>query len=145
MYWRIGSFPELQHLSDGERAELLDVCVGWRGATRNVVRSLAGGMILGVVAAGASAALAGNALFVASAFIIAWAVGTILAYQVYLIRFRGQLIIYLEQAAKTKRLPLCLNCGYNLTGLRDDRCPECGRRVSVTAQRTRESGEPPGR
>ena len=55
-----------------------------------------------------------------------WVVSGLVWYQCSLIRIRGQLLIYLENAARRERLPMCLKCGYDLTGLAGTRCPECG-------------------
>ncbi len=52
--------------------------------------------------------------------------GDVLANQVLMIRCRGQILFYLERIARSQRLPRCLKCGYDLTGLTSDRCPECG-------------------
>ena len=53
----------------------------------------------------------------------------LLVYQCGLIQIRGQMLIYLERAAKRERLPMCLKCGYDLTGNASGVCPECGKRI----------------
>lgn len=56
-----------------------------------------------------------------------WLVVGLVVYQVQLFLVRIYLRIHLVDAARTERLPLCMQCGYNLKGLASDRCPECGR------------------
>lgn len=51
----------------------------------------------------------------------------LVVYQVQLFLVRIYLRIHLVDAARSERLPLCMQCGYNLEGLASDRCPECGR------------------
>ena len=55
--------------------------------------------------------------------------GMVVSYQFFITRIRGQLLMYLEKRAREQRLPLCLNCGYNLKGLAGDVCPECGAKI----------------
>ena len=71
---------------------------------------------------------------------IALMFGALICYQFQIISIRGQLRIYLEQAARRQKLPLCLNCGYNVAGLQSDRCPECGAIWDHRAQGDRQTG-----
>lgn len=127
MYWRIRSFPELEHLTDDERDALLREHSGQRTVTTIslVARSIALGILLGVLM------MPFLRLFLDVRGVM-WItpIGTLLCmamvYQFHLIRIRGQLIMYLEQASKRDRLPMCLKCGYNLRGITSERCPECG-------------------
>ncbi len=125
MYWSIDQFPELEHLSETQRAEVLR-----RVKSRAVTARLLGFSIL----AGLFGTLLvlfllidvrmGPALFLSPLILLPlFALAT---YQFLLIRLRGQLLIYLEEVARRQRLPMCLKCGYNLANLPGDRCPECG-------------------
>ena len=124
MYWRMSSFPELDHLSDAERCELLRRRVILRGQIKLILLSLLSGVCGGVFTAGLFAS------FFNGGFLLGWLVTaplwSILVYQIYLIRIRGQLLLYLQTAASRQRLPMCLRCGYNLEGVTSGRCPECG-------------------
>jgi hypothetical protein len=64
-------------------------------------------------------------------------------YQCHLIRIHGQLLIYLDKAAKKERLPMCLHCGYNLEGLPGKVCPECGKRIHGSQSLVGDSNDPP--
>ena len=128
MYWRIRSFPELEHLPESVRDEL----VRTHSRTSHVVRFVVYCAILGTLI-GSMAVACLIQLFHSVLFLWLWPVVAVffsaLIYQFRLIRIRGQLLMYLEQAAKRERLPMCLGCGYNLRGMTSDRCPECGMRI----------------
>ena len=40
--------------------------------------------------------------------------------------FRSKIRRWLREYLATIGIPVCVNCGYNLTGLTEARCPECG-------------------
>jgi hypothetical protein len=138
MFWRISSFPELEHLSDENRREILHKArAGWRVAWLIIASAIAG--------AGVSSCLVGTLLatnsiaptFGVVAFASLWFFSAAALYQIDLIRIRGQLRIYLEKAAQSQQLPLCLNCGYDITGLTGRRCPECGKELPAPDEHTR--------
>ena len=131
MNWHIGSFPELEHLSDSERKELLRQQVGLRVRLRMVVLVLAVGLLAGFCGGIVTINLLPDALTALIVFLVSFGVGAVLEYQILLIRIRGQLIMYLERTAKKQRLPMCLCCGYSLEGLPGDVCPECGKTITA--------------
>ncbi|MEM1356222.1 MAG: hypothetical protein AAGH88_15210 [Planctomycetota bacterium] len=132
MYWRISSFPELGHLSDSERDQLLGSTIG-RGlmvklALSCVLRGLLAGLLVtGVVVtwtAGASSPPSGILAVILSPICVALL--SLGLYQFSLIRIRGQLRIYLHQQRQLgKPIPVCLKCGYAVDE-QAGRCPECG-------------------
>lgn len=132
MYWRIRSFPELDHLPESVRDELVRTHL----RTWQVVRLIVQCILLGAVFASFAVLFMALMLRLDTLLLWAWPVVAVffsaLIYQFRLIRIRGQLLMYLEQAAKRERLPMCLGCGYNLRGMMSDRCPECGMRIHGT-------------
>jgi fructose-specific phosphotransferase system IIC component len=40
--------------------------------------------------------------------------------------WRGPLQAQIRRELNERGIPLCIRCGYNLTGLTQPRCPECG-------------------
>jgi len=136
MHWRISSFPELEHLSDAERLQILRRHVGWWFYVKAIFISIIQGLAVGIVLSfplnicayylGAS-----NKTFEIIGFVTSLAIisGIIGSYQYFINRVRGQLRMYLEKAAKEQPLPLCMNCGYNIEGAKESRCPECGVKI----------------
>jgi hypothetical protein len=123
MHWRVDSFVELEHLDEDERKRVVRAALGnWSGPLI-LIRAVVLGLIptAMLTAVGVCAGL--RAELVAP---LLWVVLGLIWYQCSLIRIRGQLLIYLENAARHKRLPMCLKCGYELTGLAGTKCPECG-------------------
>ncbi|GMU20043.1 MAG: hypothetical protein AMXMBFR13_01440 [Phycisphaerae bacterium] len=130
MYWRIESFPELEHLPPEAREQIVQRSLGWGNSLRLLlwVVFIAGlwTLIIGGLA---------GMLFLPRRglptwwYLCIWGLFAIAVYQYRLIRIRGQLIMFLEKTARHKPLPMCLRCGYDLTGLTTSRCPECGQKV----------------
>jgi hypothetical protein len=120
MYWSIASFPELQHLEETDRRKILTNSGSRRILIRMVWLSITVGAILSVISMQIMGLLTWPILLAAFLF---WAPAV---YQFQIILVRGQLRLYLERAARRQKLPLCLNCGYNIEGLQSERCPECG-------------------
>ena len=128
-YWRFDSFPELQHLSHDDRKRLLREHVGAFTRATLVLRALllgiASGMLMTIIAASIGLQLRSLGVILALSSVA----GTVPAYAHYVHRVRGHLRAYLEEAAKKERLPMCLHCGYDLTGNTSGLCPECGERI----------------
>jgi predicted RNA-binding Zn-ribbon protein involved in translation (DUF1610 family) len=130
MYWRIQSFPELEHLPPEAREQMVQRSMGWANSLRLLlwVAFIAG---LWTLIIGGLAGL----LFLPRRglppwwYLGLWAFFAVASYQYRLIRIRGQLIMFLEKTARHKPLPMCLRCGYDLKGLTASRCPECGQRI----------------
>ena len=123
MYWTITSFPELYHLSETDRRELLRRYGARRAMLWIGIRSLVFGLYAAIISAGVVAA-AGLRPIVA--FLLVFPIWVVLIYQMQIIWIRGHMRIYLEETARSQKLPLCLNCGYSTQGLTRERCPECG-------------------
>jgi len=137
MYWRISSFPELDHLADDERRVLLRRYAGRKLMIGLLARSICGGVLLILLGGGiAGSVFSWRPSWPLLVYLVPLLVpGAIaLVYQYHLIRLRGALIVYLEEAARHQRLPMCLRCGYNLKGISGSRCPECGYRLNRTSK-----------
>jgi hypothetical protein len=127
--WRIGSFPELEHLSESDRNRLLQRVLGKGWIAYTITRASTVGIVAGlpmVVLIGGGRRV--DAIALATAIACAACVAAIY-YWCWVVRTRGQLRIYFERVARTESLPMCLNCGYNLAGIQGQVCPECGRQI----------------
>lgn len=130
MFWDITSFTELRHLPEEARKRLVRACIPRATTIALLARSVIFGGFLGAFSAKAMVTF----LRLPDPMAM-WAIGAaallgiIAVYQWYLTRIRGQLIAYLEEAARHRRLPMCLRCGYDLQGLTSSFCPECGSRL----------------
>lgn len=141
MYWRICSFPELEHLTEEERKRIVRENVPPRYMILIVVRSLGAGVMTLFVTLLVVGSSVGSYWRTMVAYMGQLVVGmiallalvSVFAYQFQLISLRRHLRMYLEEVAKRQRLPMCLNCGYNLEGLKGQVCPECGKRIATPA------------
>jgi hypothetical protein len=61
------------------------------------------------------------------AFVLVW----VIVYQYQLIRIRAAARLEIMKLLKGRRLPVCLRCGYDLTAIESDRCPECAAPIRV--------------
>lgn len=98
-----------------------------------IIRSVVGGMLVTILGIGiAEVTLSWRLPWQLAVYLLPFslAMACVLVYQYHLIRIRGALITYLEQAGRQERLPMCLKCGYNLEGSTGSRCPECGYRIA---------------
>lgn len=121
LYWRIRSFPELDHLTEQQKSTLLKQFVGWRLLTKQIARCL----LFGVVA---------TALVASFSWLFAFPVGIAVALAIYLFEIgcvRVDLQTQIIEAYRGSQLPICLNCGYDLREIKTKQCPECGKGVRV--------------
>jgi uncharacterized membrane protein YeaQ/YmgE (transglycosylase-associated protein family) len=133
LYWTIRAFPELAHLRERERHHLLRTCAGPGVHYGLFLRSVLWGAFGAVISIPClhfltdlfSAAI--HTIFVA----VTGAIVTLLAYQWSMRIIRADLRFELIEAFRGERLPVCLRCGYNLTGIHGDECPECGGGIRV--------------
>ena len=134
MYFRLTSLPELRHLTLSERHGLIRASAGSSIICRILAKSLGFGVGLGIVGM-----ILIHTLWLRDRFpewitlLLASTAFTFLVYCLYLIRVRGGVLLYLEEYRKANRLPMCLNCGYNLKGVASETCPECGTRIAPSA------------
>ncbi len=123
MYWRVGQFPELNHLTAEERERIL----------RHLPRStyflmVARAFVVTVVVAlltGARLAKVSPALCLTTIAAVSLG-GTVVVYQLQIRHFRRVMRRSIAMAFRGERLPFCLGCGYDLRGSNSDACPECG-------------------
>ena len=129
LHWRIGSLPELAHLSPRRRRQLLrrnlSVWAYVAVASRCVVLGIVAAPLAGLTVAGTSTTLARMMMLPAFLLVV------LLTYQRWVRRTRSDLQAYLREAHAGASLPVCLECGYDLEGIEADRCPECGEWVKV--------------
>lgn len=130
LIWRIGQFPELEHLDARERAAVLRRVRWWVYPVVFVVS--AGAAVIALYVCGvtcmmallmewspvASVAVVMSAL---AAFCATWLgqMGTI----------RRAMRDEIQRLAREGSSPLCLACGYDLRGSPGPNCPECGETI----------------
>jgi DNA-directed RNA polymerase subunit RPC12/RpoP len=136
--WATSRFPELNHLTAEQRQQLL----GKIRHTRVTVHLIAQGVTLGVVGGlvvgfgtldGTVAVIGSTSELLirsACALVVAGVVGCVV-YQVQLHRIRSEVRSTIKRELEGERVPVCLNCGYDVQGARDPRCPECGAGIVV--------------
>ncbi len=127
--WQERLFPELTMLaSEAERRNLVTAAdqqtVGWgRRLTFVVVVAVivggGGGFVLGTLLK--SWALPNWLIGVFTCTICVTA--SLLGVQLF---WRKPLRAYIRRELNQRGIPVCLHCAYNLTGLPEPRCPECG-------------------
>lgn len=127
-FWTFRSLPELNHLTEDEKSRVirsaapLDSRIGLSGTV------VSAGLCAGTVAAGIFAGGMGL-VAISLTFLIAALLGGVLMFQFQMRRIRLSLRLFLFEHFRGRKLPVCLRCGYDLTGNATDRCPECGANV----------------
>ena len=126
MFWTFGAFPELEHLEPDERKQLLAQTSWWTYPlliTSSALPALA--VAAAATALAAQSAFPGAAMFWAVLIIVSVGVYQILLRHVRRI-MRGTII----EGFAGQRPPFCFRCGYDLRGIHDGSCPECGNRTA---------------
>ena len=137
MYWTLSSLPELQHLTDAERKQVIAQSLGWKTRTFLIAKCIAVGMLTAIVCA-ILLNLAMDATKTPVDIVnqvnlislpICCLAGCIGSYQVWILRFRRQLRRYLQERREAgEDVPVCFKCGYAIAhGI--SQCPECGEAV----------------
>lgn len=128
--WSFRAIPELNHLDEQQRRDLISRCVNWRVRVSFAGESLFVGLFCSWVAMVLVAGWVSKPLMLVAGGLV-MAAGSMLWFQFEFLRIRAALRLHLKQAFRGQRLPVCLNCGYNLTGTTSTRCSECGHTVIV--------------
>ncbi|MAE63917.1 MAG: hypothetical protein CMJ18_06555 [Phycisphaeraceae bacterium] len=126
MYWTIGSFPELGVLTVPQRRVLLKQCAGARTYVWLVIKAWLMAALVSI--------LLSPVLLRFMPHEVNWIVGVVLillSYQFLLLRIRASLRLQIKIAYKGQKLPMCLDCGYDLESVTTSRCPECGAPIRV--------------
>ncbi len=124
LYWTIKQLPEVKHLTPEqwasltERVDLADIY--WSLGRRSCLLAGIAGIIGWSVFASTSVQIA------AVAAAIAFTGTAVFIWRLLLLRIRAALRLTLKQQLRGQRLPVCLDCGYDVRGGESDRCPECG-------------------
>jgi len=135
--WRLSSMPELSHLSEPDRRALLRRAVNLDARVRMVVQPL----FLSLVIAGMTSAAVHVVLnrrypeVTIFLFGTTWPVLFVVLYQFLLLRIRVHVRLEVMRGFEGRQLPVCLKCGYDLKGLAESKCPECGARIIVPPAR----------
>lgn len=135
MYWRIGQFPELDHLSPEARRKLLRR-VAWRAYLWIVPGSIMmGGMLAGCLGTIITQILYPHTMLIGvqskwmQMVIMLWIGFTIVAYRFQLRFIRNTMRHTIAEGFRGQRPPFCLACGYDLAGQDSPQCPECGKQI----------------
>lgn len=127
LYWRIRSLPELDHLSDEQRSQLLKSHVR-RGTIGTILYST----ILIIVAVRCLYAFCPLPIALPSGILL------IVATHLYGIRsIRVAIQMQIIEMYRGQQLPICLNCGYDLRNIEVTQCPECGAAVRAKLKQSK--------
>ena len=131
MFWRPASMPELAHLSASDRRRILRRAIPPRWWVFVALRCLAVGALAWIVTMMTFAWMQGGRVTAMGAATAGVAGGCLLvvAYRVQLGWLRKAMRDGIREASAGERTPVCLTCGYDLTGHTGDDCPECGGNV----------------
>lgn len=128
----IERFPEVQALPSDDRTELLRRCkvpgafrIGFFAMARGALLGVGvGAMTHGVLVTNSLKNIAPTVSFMVG--VVTFFTSAVLFHIWTMTRFRGQIRIAIHDASKGGRTPICLSCGYDASGVRSHRCPECG-------------------
>lgn len=119
IYWRIRSLPELDHLSDEQRSQLLKKTIG---------RAMAWMVFYALVVSAATIGCLSSIVPLPIAIPVGLLLG--IAAHLYNLRIiRVDIQMQIIERYRGKQLPICLSCGYDLRNIEVTQCPECGAAV----------------
>jgi hypothetical protein len=134
--WTIRGLPELQGLAPEERERVAAAAGAGRATLRLWLRAAALGAIIAtlIVAGLRPTGLLGGASWAGLlAFALTWTLAAAVAFRVQLIMVRSQIRLAIMRASAGGRVPVCLGCGHDVSGIESDRCPECDASLRVPA------------
>jgi hypothetical protein len=137
IYWRISSFPELNHLDPVEKADALSRIPGWTYPLI-IFGSFAVAMVVGGIAAAIASVItlargsrdAGPAWTLSIFSLVGWATW-LAAYLWQIRRVRRAMRGEIARAFRGQKPPFCFACGYELRATTGGACPECGSAIST--------------
>ena len=121
IHWTIGGFPEFENIPRQARRAMIRRVVGMDTYITLIGHGL---LVGGLLAVCGMMITAGQMPW--PILLTTFLVGGFGMYQYGLLRIRGQLRIALHDGFVGERLPICLQCGYDLEQGMGERCPECG-------------------
>jgi uncharacterized paraquat-inducible protein A len=138
-YWTLSSLPELSHLPSKKRRQLIRQVMRVRDWVRSFMRAILFGALFGsaihtfVVRSMLKSASPTIEVF---CFVLP-AVFVMLVSYLFDIHFiRNTVRRQVVELLRGERLPVCFGCGYNLSAVTEDRCPECGKGIRVKQNET---------
>ena len=135
LYWRLIDLPELGHLTEKEKRRILRQSFSrwYRIILYGRIAGVA--IIFGIIVSVTLTSLLNVPGSIGFIFFVTFAALTAFAlYQFWLIGVRGQIQREFITLLRGARLPVCLHCGYNLTNITQDACPECGAGIRVRTE-----------
>ncbi len=130
MIWRIGRFPELEHLDERGRVEVLARVRWWVYPLMFLVST--GAAVIAFFVFGMTCMMASMSLLMEWSPLasVAVAMGALAAFcavwHVQISAIRSAMQEEIQRLAREGSFPVCLNCGYDLRGSPGPNCPECG-------------------
>ena len=128
LFWTLRSLPELNHLDEQQKREVIRASMTWRHHLRMSMKVLLGATFFGMLP-GSYLARGGDPWVIVITIMLSGAVAGLFVFQLEMANIRRSLRRFLFDHFRGKRLPVCLRCGYDLTDNQTDRCPECGANV----------------
>ncbi len=127
-FWTFRSLPELNHLTDEQKQQVIHRAVTGKARRALAYKVMVAAVFFGGISATVFIDWAGVAMGSLSAMLFGTCVAA-LTFQVEMWDIRLALRLFLFEHFRGEKLPVCLRCGYDLTGNETDRCPECGANI----------------